>query len=122
MRRPLRSTRTYTLLPYTTLVRSIALELLGVGHLTVERLGIGDRLFEIGGLLFEALWRPVGQLPVELMLALIDGEIGIEREIASKKIVAKLRSEEQTSELQSLMRISYAVFCLKKQNNHKPQS
>src|SRR3546814_3735080 len=31
------------------------------------------------------------------------------------------RSEEHTSELQSLMRISYAVFCLKKQNNHKTQ-
>src|SRR3546814_3776875 len=30
------------------------------------------------------------------------------------------RSEEHTSELQSLMRISYAVFCLKKKNNHKP--
>src|SRR3546814_4729865 len=29
-----------------------------------------------------------------------------------------LRSEEHTSELQSLMRISYAVFCLKKKNNH----
>src|SRR3546814_2085249 len=29
------------------------------------------------------------------------------------------RSEEHTSELQSLMRISYAVFCLKKKNNHK---
>src|SRR3546814_3790861 len=31
----------------------------------------------------------------------------------------KLRSEEHTSELQSLMRISYAVFCLKKKNNYK---
>src|SRR3546814_9953460 len=31
------------------------------------------------------------------------------------------RSEEHTSELQSLMRISYAVFCLKKKNKHKPQ-
>src|SRR3546814_10338860 len=30
------------------------------------------------------------------------------------------RSEEHTSELQSLMRISYAVFCLKKKNNHNP--
>src|SRR3546814_9232877 len=30
------------------------------------------------------------------------------------------RSEEHTSELQSLMRISYAVFCLKKKNKHKP--
>src|SRR3546814_9888802 len=32
--------------------------------------------------------------------------------------VARTRSEEHTSELQSLMRISYAVFCLKKKNNH----
>src|SRR3546814_9668865 len=31
-----------------------------------------------------------------------------------------MRSEEHTSELQSLMRISYAVFCLKKKNNHQP--
>src|SRR3546814_7018547 len=34
----------------------------------------------------------------------------------------KLRSEEHTSELQSLMRISYAVFCLKKKNNHKQKT
>src|SRR3546814_5205474 len=33
--------------------------------------------------------------------------------------VALMRSEEHTSELQSLMRISYAVFCLKKKNNHR---
>src|SRR3546814_9833242 len=33
-----------------------------------------------------------------------------------------LRSEEHTSELQSLMRISYAVFCLKKTNNNKTQN
>src|SRR3546814_10474105 len=32
--------------------------------------------------------------------------------------IASFRSEEHTSELQSLMRISYAVFCLKKKNNH----
>src|SRR3546814_6586274 len=35
-------------------------------------------------------------------------------------IAANLRSEEHTSELQSLMRISYAVFCLKKKNKDKP--
>src|SRR3546814_8106067 len=34
----------------------------------------------------------------------------------------RLRSEEHTSELQSLMRISYAVFCLKKKNIHTTQS
>src|SRR3546814_5401684 len=35
---------------------------------------------------------------------------------------SQLRSEEHTSELQSLMRISYAVFCLKKKNNKKPDT
>src|SRR3546814_2004835 len=91
-RRPPRSTRTDTLFPYTTLFRSlrdmhqiVALELLGVGHLAVERLGVGDRLFEESDLLLQAFGRPVGK-----------------------------RSEEHTSELQSLMRISYAGFCLKK--------
>src|SRR3546814_4344956 len=39
---------------------------------------------------------------------------------ASNSGVTVTRSEEHTSELQSLMRISYAVFCLKKKNNKKP--
>src|SRR3546814_6029844 len=38
---------------------------------------------------------------------------------AQKAMVKHARSEEHTSELQSLMRISYAVFCLKKKNNRK---
>src|SRR3546814_2715085 len=38
------------------------------------------------------------------------------------KIDAVVRSEEHTSELQSLMRISYAVFCLKKKNTHTPHT
>src|SRR3546814_7316140 len=42
-------------------------------------------------------------------------EFGVERE---EVLLAARRSEEHTSELQSLMRISYAVFCLKKKNNH----
>src|SRR3546814_1730344 len=37
------------------------------------------------------------------------------------KAIANLRSEEHTSELQSLMRISYAVFCLKKKKKHNQQ-
>src|SRR3546814_3003112 len=40
---------------------------------------------------------------------------GVRREV----LQAQARSEEHTSELQSLMRISYAVFCLKKQNKHE---
>src|SRR3546814_2129389 len=40
---------------------------------------------------------------------------------ASNALVNVVRSEEHTSELQSLMRISYAVFCLTKKNNHTQQ-
>src|SRR3546814_3396767 len=42
-----------------------------------------------------------------------------QREQAEQRLQARTRSEEHTSELQSLMRISYAVFCLKKKNKHK---
>src|SRR3546814_2289728 len=40
------------------------------------------------------------------------------RHRAKRKATSRQRSEEHTSELQSLMRISYAVFCLKKTNQH----
>src|SRR3546814_3486131 len=43
----------------------------------------------------------------------------VEREEKTQDVVNK-RSEEHTSELQSLMRISYAVCCLNKKNNHSP--
>src|SRR3546814_3741892 len=57
---------------------------------------------------FRATWEPLlksGPLEVQIY-----GDIGAEQAIA---LVGKTRSEEHTSELQSLMRISYAVFCLK---------
>src|SRR3546814_1780166 len=52
------------------------------------------------------------------------GRAPVTRRMPAKVRIAKLRSEEHTSELQSLMRISYAVFCLKKKNKHqhKPKS
>src|SRR3546814_1428334 len=53
----------------------------------------------------------------QIVAAIPQGRIARPDEIAS--MVA--RSEEHTSELQSLMRISYAVFCLKKKNNHYNQ-
>src|SRR3546814_2118538 len=43
----------------------------------------------------------------------------ISRLISVASVVVKVRSEEHTSELQSLMRISYAVFCLKNKKNTK---
>src|SRR3546814_3675184 len=97
IRRPPRSTRTDTLFPYTTLFRSQA------GKLRfAERRA---RLDEMNPLRHAAEARHHAQR--------IDGER------------AAPRSEEHTSELQSLMRISYAVFCLKKKTektNVKKQS
>src|SRR3546814_3985207 len=93
IRRPPRSTRTDTLFPYTTLFRSVE-------HPYGLALLRGD---EADGVLAQPLGREflfeVGRKAPLVFLA--DGG-------------KRLRSEEHTSELQSLMRISYAVFCLKK--------
>src|SRR3546814_7922763 len=91
IRRPPRSTRTDTLFPYTTLFRSCCDALLH-GPFSPSSSSVEGRGFvEHAEQTFEALHVPAGQG----------------------------RSEEHTSELQSLMRISYAVFCLKKRK-HKP--
>src|SRR3546814_10223715 len=86
IRRPPRSTRTDTLFPYTTLFRSIA---------QVPR--VPD--LPVGGLLPDRVPAP-DPAPEESPARGGEGRL--------------VRSEEHTSELQSLMRISYAVFCLKK--------
>src|SRR3546814_10327596 len=99
-RRPPRSTRTDTLFPYTTLFRSPGL---GAGlrrHLDVPR-AAGDRAVPAARRSFQHRGRGrahAGRVPVRDRRR---GGWGV-------------RSEEHTSELQSLMRISYAVFCLKK--------
>src|SRR3546814_3664567 len=106
IRRPPRSTRTDTLLPYTTLFRSIERELavstrLADGDLG-RALGTGelDQHRVTAGVVEEGLLRRGAVLLCQLDRA---GD-------------HRIRSEEHTSELQSLMRISYAVFCLKKKN------
>src|SRR3546814_3739538 len=93
IRRPPRSTLTDTLFPYTTLFRSRQL----VRELLAPSLGKRDRhqLQEIEGAL---------DLRLARHRAIMDCD----------RLDDLLRSEEHTSELQSLMRISYAVFCLKK--------
>src|SRR3546814_7319193 len=89
IRRPPRSTRTDTLFPYTTLFRSLEM-----------------RIF------FEEFFRRVNS--VELT-GLVERSRSINvSAIKRMPIRFTMRSEEHTSELQSLMRISYAVFCLKK--------
>src|SRR3546814_8896614 len=99
IRRPPRSTRTDTLFPYTTLFRSE-----GAGeHLAVLHAGSEDR-------------RARAQRRRQVDAA---QDHGRHRPGVHRRGLVR-RSEEHTSELQSLMRISYAVFCLKKkkQNHH----
>src|SRR3546814_1515104 len=97
IRRPPRSTRTDTLFPYTTLFRSAErLDIVdGVGG--PGRVGAQQHRFHEGALLMA-------------------GEDMVR--IARDDPRLLVRSEEHTSELQSLMRISYAVFCLKKKKQH----
>src|SRR3546814_7905649 len=95
IRRPPRSTRTDTLFPYTTLFRSMA---------------GGRRRRPCAG-------RFKASIVCKNEVSVSYGTHGI---FIGKvlQIFQHGRSEEHTSELQSLMRISYAVFCLKKKNKH----
>src|SRR3546814_1590664 len=94
IRRPPRSTRTDTLFPYTTLFRSLDLRNPKIGVY-----GAAARAFLLAAKSFQA--SPI---------------FGHNGEYHNN--VGQCRSEEHTSELQSLMRISYAVFCLKKKKQH----
>src|SRR3546814_9543339 len=103
IRRPPRSTRTDTLFPYTTLFRSSASRATGS---------------TIAQCLIQSCERLVaaGQTQAKPARIIIEwtGQDGMARKI----IEENGRSEEHTSELQSLMRNSYAVFCLKKKKQH----
>src|SRR3546814_9587483 len=103
IRRPPRSTLTDTLFPYTTLFRSLDL----VDSVVLLR-GKGSKERVV----------PVGSFARDAVTAYVEG--GRRDLVNDGRGGAALRSEEHTSELQSLMRISYAVFCLKKKNaQHK---
>src|SRR3546814_5679486 len=94
IRRPPRSTRTDTLFPYTTLFRSLMCSMAWSNPSTtrIDRIGARYSVFQSSSLASAASM------------------------IARVRWQPRSRSEEHTSELQSLMRISYAVFCLKKKN------
>src|SRR3546814_4432606 len=92
IRRPPRSTLPDTLFPYTTLFLSVSVRLAIAGAPTAS---------------------PATASGASVQAA---RRVRVRREIVG---VILLRSEEHTSELQSLMRISYAVFCLKKKNSKK---
>src|SRR3546814_12809794 len=65
--------------------------------------------------LFRSLWLAQATPPIATMVATISARMA---SVDMLEIIGR-RSEEHTSELQSLMRISYAVFCLKKKNKNK---
>src|SRR3546814_2521268 len=102
IRRPPRSTRTDTLFPYTTLFRSPA-----TSHPTTSCSAPRP-------LVRSCLTEPLARRPQEQLgeRRQVEAEVGYAPCRAPG--VEDCRSEEHTSELQSLMRISYAVFCLKK--------
>src|SRR3546814_3893403 len=106
IRRPPRSTRTDTLFPYTTLFRSPGAQC----PAGVRRASRAGNTGGLGG----------GQGVVHQQADPSAVGVGHQRFRAlAGDAAADGRSEEHTSELQSLMRISYAVFCLKKKKNYK---
>src|SRR3546814_4340659 len=98
IRRPPRSKRTDTLFPYTTLFRSVEDDV-WLAELEASVLEKGGYEVMVVGHATSAI-EAVDQFQPDVII--LD------------------RSEEHTSELQSLMRISYAVFCLKKKTTKKP--
>src|SRR3546814_1694882 len=108
IRRPPRSTRTYTLFPYTTLFRSRLDKRIEQG----QRLIVRDFLLRLRG-------GKQGKLETRGRRQVGHRGFPFRSQGQSAAATARNRpvggrSEEHTSELQSLMRLSYAVFCLKK--------
>src|SRR3546814_4278641 len=103
IRRPPRSTRTDTLFPYTTLFRSLVSPLIQ----------------------FERISSCVVRFSMHIIPFIFCAEINrfeSRRLTVGDPVGLSNRSEEHTSELQSLMRISYAVFCLQKKNSDTTQT
>src|SRR3546814_8948806 len=126
IRRPPRSTRTDTLFPYTTLFRSEVAErlrhLLAVHHYVAV---VHPQARHLRGAVGAAALRDLvlvvredeieaTAVDVEDLAQVFQRHRGAFDVPARAAAAPGARSEEHTSELQSLMRISYAVFCLKK--------
>src|SRR3546814_3530418 len=107
IRRPPRSTRTDTLFPYTTLFRSVA----DGGSNSVETLDIARPLRLCHWSNKRRFLWPMPSVPASA-----------QARSHYEGVAVTARSEEHTSELQSLMRISYAVFCLKQKIRYTKES
>src|SRR3546814_9789234 len=109
IRRPPRSTRTDTLFPYTTLFRSNSI----IGQYWTMCGGVRGYINQRGLSPID----PATNAPYDVTR--YDGTNGTVNLNGGAGI---RRSEEHTSELQSLMRISYAVFCLQKKHNNQAET
>src|SRR3546814_4418981 len=107
IRRPPRATRTDTLFPYTTLFRSIRIMPVAT-ETAIAPFRLGDYAATPRPRLFGLTWG------AEDLSAAVGASTNLDAQ-------GGWRSEEHTSELQSLMRISYAVFCLQKKRLQKCQ-
>src|SRR3546814_3896384 len=120
IRRPPRSTRTDTLFPYTTLVRS-----LHTTPITQSRTFTMNRKLHNSMLAFSATGLVLVFALIAASPVLTGQDVSTPVALAASTPAVELnaglqeRSEEHTSELQSLMRISYAVFCLKTKKTKK---
>src|SRR3546814_1731548 len=119
--RPPRSTRTDTPFPYPTLFRSLKLlsgRQPGLGHALGRYFAVGEKALRI------AYASHVERGQVQRFKSFADNDFGgaaadIDDQAPVLGRAQLVRSEEHTSELQSLMRISYAVFCLKKKKQKR---
>src|SRR3546814_2595297 len=121
IRRPPRSTRTDTLFPYTTLFRSLPIDPADLGRSYEAVIRVNSQSGK-GGVAW-VLEQDKGLKLPKKMQASFSHVVQADADETSRELGADdiwtafeghYRSEEHTSELQSLMRISYAVFCLKK--------
>src|SRR3546814_5582839 len=119
IRRLPRSTRTDTLFPYTTLFRSALLQALVLAG--ADR---GQQHQHAGGEREQEHHLDHGRDLVADRTHLLEHRVDVDHRQVREAL--HQRSEEHTSELQSLMRTSYAVFCMKKKNQnlttHMPSS
>src|SRR3546814_4600744 len=123
IRRPPRSTRTDTLFPYTTLFRSEGKSARGRWRDLFTRQHMRSMAFLSGMYLFWNLWAGTNGFFFPYILRTVGNQtqaMSVAVQALSFLIgmasIFFIRSEEHTSELQSLMRISYAVFCLEKKH------
>src|SRR3546814_10739288 len=117
--RPPRSTRTDTLFPYTTLFRSLGFR--GFPVIAFQKSRSSCNWFSSVPLVTRVIAFQKSRSSCNCGAPGGQGccVIAFQKSRSSCNSIARCRSEEHTSELQSLMRISYAVFCLKKNTRKK---